>query len=401
MLAAQEAGLNVLQILDEPTAAALAYGYSRHEDMQKTILIYDLGGGTFDCTVMKLDFVGDSRKMEVITTGGNHQLGGKDWDALLTDWLIEEFCERTGEDPSEMRNDPEMIQFFSENSEKTKQLLSSKASTPVMIRFNGQKEKIDVTQEKFEELTEGKLNETIMLVEAMMEAKGLSVAKDIDEIILVGGSTYMPQVEKRLEQEYGKPWFRYEPNKAVAMGAALMASFAYDTGAKTGAGDTQAAGGGAFPSLGGSTNFEAEDGKTYEVIVKCTKSYGLICLDENDQRMVGNIIYKDTEKPCVQSRTFGVSVDNQSSVLLEIFENDSLKENAKEDESTRMYEDSPLPLPPGARKGDPIEITFILDANGMLKVEMVVAGQKQTVEPVRIGNGTNEIGMDTNLRLGG
>ena len=119
--------LTVYRIIDEPTAAAIAYGNSKNEDMNKTVLIYDLGGGTFDCTIMKLAFDGASRDMQVITTNGNHQLGGKDWDALLTELIIQKFCDITGDDPEEMGKDPEMKVWFSENTEKAKKNAYKKA----------------------------------------------------------------------------------------------------------------------------------------------------------------------------------------------------------------------------------------------------------------------------------
>lgn len=396
-LAAEKAGLNVLQILDEPTAAALAYGYSRHEDMKKTILIYDLGGGTFDCTVMALDFAGDQRKMEVITTGGDHMLGGKDWDAELIKYVTEEFCSRTGSDAVEMENDPDCRQMFSENAEKIKKLLTQKESAAMTVNFDGQKEKIEISREKFEETTEGLLNQTITLIDNMLSVKGLSMANDIDEIILVGGSTRMPQVKRRLEQEYGKPLSSYEPDKAVAMGAALMASFAnYATtgsaSSSTGASNDLA--------LGGATEFKDESGTSWEVKIKCTKSYGLIAYNAKHEREISNIILKDTEKPCSQTRGFCASAEGQSSALIEIFENDSLEDVVSEDMGIKMYEDATIQFPYAVPKGTPLQVTFIMDKDGMLEVELSVNGSApQRVTPVRVGNDTNFVGMENALTL--
>ena len=379
-LAAEKAGLNVLQILDEPTAAALAYGYSKQEDMNKTILIYDLGGGTFDSTVMKLNFVGDKREMEVITTGGDHLLGGKDWDAKLTEYITQEFCSRTGCDPDEMACDPECIQMFSENTEKTKKLLTSKESATMTVNYDGQKERIEITREKFDEITESKLNQTISLIDNMLNAKNMSM-NDIDEIILVGGSTRMPQVKARLEAEYGKPISSFEPDKAVAMGAALMASFANYATTKTSDGSGSSAGGGSSElSLGGATEFTA--------------------YDENNQRILSNIILKDTEKPCAVSRNFSASVNNQSAALIEILENNSVEESCPEEEGTKMYEDSTIQFPNPVPKGTPLEVTFVMDQDGTLEVELSVnGGPKQKVTPVRLGNDTNMVGMESSLKL--
>ncbi len=397
-MAGEKAGVEVLQILDEPTAAALAYGYSRHEDMQKNILIYDLGGGTFDCTLMKLDFQGDSRKMEVITTGGDHLLGGKDWDAKLTEYFTNEFCNRTGADPDAMSSDPDCIAMFSENSEKTKKLLTTKESATMTINFDGQKEKIEITREQFETETEGLLSQSVMLIDNMLTAKGLSMANDVDEIILVGGSTRMPQVKRRLEQEYGKPISSYEPDKAVAMGAALMASYAnYATSTDSSATGTNP-GAGSDGTLGG-ISFVDDKGTSVVVEVKCTKSYGLITY-RGDERLVSNIILKDSPKPTEETRQFSARSDGQSSVLLEIYENSELDMEVGEDICTKMYEDEPVQFPYAVKAGTPIGVTFKLDKDGMLQVGISVNGEPPVfATPKRIGNDTNDIGMDTVLTL--
>ncbi len=399
-LAAEKAGLNVLQILDEPTAAALAYGYSKQEDMNKTILIYDLGGGTFDCTVMKLNFVGDKREMEVITTGGDHLLGGKDWDRALTEYITEEFCNRTGCDAGDMACDAECIQMFSENIEKTKKLLTSKESATMTVSFDGQKERIEITRDKFNELTESLLNQTISLIDNMLSAKNLTM-DSIDEIILVGGSTRMPQVKARLDMEYGKPISSFEPDKAVAMGAALMASFAnYAT--STVSTDGQSATDGDMLSLGGATEFTDPQGRDFVVKIKCTKSYGIIALggENGEKRILSNIILKDTEKPCAVSKGFLTVCNNQASALIEILENNSLEDVCEEEEGTKMYEDSEIKFPYPVPKGTPMEVTFVMDKDGTLEVELSVnGGPKQKVTPVRLGNDANFVGMDTSLKM--
>lgn len=396
--AAEAMGLNVLQILDEPVAAALAYGYTRQEDMNKTILIYDLGGGTFDSTVLKLNFVGDKREMEVITTGGDHHLGGKDWDAKLTEYVTQEFCQRTGCDPDDMACDPECIQMFSENTEKTKKLLTAKESANMTVNFDGQKEKIEITRAKFDEITESQLNQTIMCIDNMLSAKQMTMDQ-IDEIILVGGSTRMPQVKARLDMEYGKPISSYEPDKAVAMGAALMASFANYATSSTASGD-QPAGGSEELSLGGAAEFTDPQGRDFTVKIKCTKSYGLIAVNSRGVRLLSNIVLKDTEKPCAISKSFTAVCDNQDSALIEILENDSVNDTCAEEEGDKMYEDSTIQFPHPVAKGTPLEVTFVLDQNGNLEVELSVdGGPKQRVTPVRIGNDTNFVGMDTALKM--
>ncbi len=393
--------LNVLQILDEPVAAALAYGNSRNEDMQKNILVYDLGGGTFDVTVMKLNFCGDSKNMEQVTTAGNHQLGGKDWDNQLRSYVANKFCEATGDDVDEMLSDPDQIAWFSENIEKTKIMLTKKEVATLVPSYNGNKEKIEVTREIFDSETEGLLNETIQLIDDMMAKANLNMETDIDEIILVGGSTRMPQVERRLTAEYGKPIAAYEQDKAVAMGAAFVASglSVNATAGNGGSGDEfSELGGDAFAPQedGGAIVIEGEDGVKTEIIVKCTKSYGLMAV-RNGEDIIANIIIKDTVKPALETRTFGTSVENQVTLNLRVFENDNNESNATVMESTELYENCIVELTPGLPKGAPIEITFNLDRSGILIITAldVTNGISKQVQPVRIGEAVNNIGMDS------
>lgn len=216
--------LKVLKIIPEPVAAALAFAELRHEKNQKNILIYDLGGATFDVTVMKLNITDDDKKAEIITIDGNHQLGGRDWDSALACYVRERFCELAGCDPDEILNDSDQNQWYSETIERAKMTLSRKEIVTVVPSFNGNREKIEITREIFEAETESLLNQTIQIIDDMLEKRGLSIATDIDEIVLVGGSTKMPQVKKRLMAEYGKPINSFEQDKLVAMGAALVAN---------------------------------------------------------------------------------------------------------------------------------------------------------------------------------
>lgn len=214
--------LNVLQFLNEPVAAALAYAENLHQDMQKTVLIYDLGGSSFDATVMNVNFTGNSRNMEIITTGGDHYFGGRNWDECLGDYVREMFCELTGADPDKMRNDPEMRYWFRENIERAKIMLSQKDRVVLIPYFDGEKVKIEITREIFETGTEHLLDHTIEILNEMLERKGLNFAEDIDEIWLVGGASKMPQVRNCLAREYNLPIRVCEPDKAVAMGAAIV-----------------------------------------------------------------------------------------------------------------------------------------------------------------------------------
>ena len=391
--AGEAAGFKVLKILDEPTAAGLAYGYSRSEDINKTVLIYDLGGGTFDCTVLKIDFSGSSKNMKVITTGGDHQLGGKDWDAKLAEYVRSEFAQKTGASADEMAQDTESRAWFSENIEKTKKLLTSKTNTSLLVSYAGDKEKIEINRETFDSLTSPELDRTIMLINDMLTQSGVSI-NDIDEIILVGGSTRMPQVQIKLEQEFGKPISSYEPDKAVAMGAALIADGA---NVESSSGGTASASAG---DTGGALAIKGRGGETIAIEEACTKSYGLAATIDGIER-VGNIIYKNAPKPTREEREFCTSTANQISINLRVYESDSLEEDVEIDNCIQMYESCIVNLTAGLPDSAPINIIFEIDGNGILTITAVdlINNIPTTVTPVRIGGAAANMGIDAVKKL--
>ena len=213
------AGLNVIEIISEPTAAALYYGCAKEQE-EKTILVYDLGGGTFDVTIMRIS----AGKIEVICSDGNHQLGGKDWDTEIMNYLATQFCEETGFDGD---FDEYAQQDLRLKAEKAKQQLSSREEVPVMLDAAGLRARISLSRTTFDEITQSLLNESIEKTDA-----AIAVAKEkgytVDEILLVGGSTRMPQVTKALVAKYGIEPKILEPDEAVAKGAAIYALGAYE-----------------------------------------------------------------------------------------------------------------------------------------------------------------------------
>lgn len=388
--------LKVLKILDEPTAAAIAYGDSKKEDMQKTILIYDLGGGTFDCTVMKLEFDGINRKMGVITTGGNHQLGGKDWDNALTQYVQQKFSEETGADISEMNDDVDLKAWFSENIEKAKQNLTSREVTSLTPTFNSSKARIEITREDFENVTSSLLDETILLVNDMLEKKKLNMATDIDEIILVGGSTKMPQVVQKLTNEYNKPISSFEPDKAVAMGAALLANNCVETEEIK-----------VIDEIGYPVPPICDRGTLVGgtvIIENCTKSYGVRYFDENKQPKVVNLILKDTEKPN-HGTTFDVFGDNLvfstepgmiSQVGILVLENDSLEQIVSIDECQEIYLEEEIKLDGEVPGNNPIAIELFIDGDGILTLKLtdLVTKKEYKMNPRRNSDEANQVGLD-------
>ncbi len=393
--------LKVLKILDEPTAAAIAYGNSRNEDMSKTILIYDLGGGTFDCTVMKLDFSGTSRKMKVITTGGNHQLGGKDWDEALSTLIRDKFCAATDNDSDEMRSDAESAAWFSENTEKAKKILTNRETTSLTPNYTGARERIEFTREEFEDATASLLDQTIMLVNEMLEKKGLSMATDIDEIILVGGSTYMPQVTKKLEAEYGKPISSYEPNKAVAMGAALVANDCVDQSTET----EESAGGGSDDDQGdrgGITLTNKNTGVDTEIVEACNKSYGLRIISGGEPKVL-NLVLKDTEKPAhgCSSDHFPLTITGDpapvSEVSILVLESDSLEELISLDECNELYVEEPIQLDGEVPGNNEVSVDIYVDRNSIVTLTLTdkVTGKTYQMKPRRKSDEANQVGMES------
>ncbi len=219
--------LQLLRIISEPIATAVAVCNLSKGDMDKTVLIYDLGGATFDCSVMRLIRHSDELDTKIITIGGDRQLGGKDWDKALTNLICEKICAATGYDVDEIRSDIAFNAWSINNIERVKSNLSYREKTICHTDFtidgNPCKERVEIKVEEFEDVTSTLLDQTIMLVNDMLEKKGLSMMSDIDEIILVGGSTKMPQVAKRLNAEYNKVIRSYEPDKIIAIGAAIVA----------------------------------------------------------------------------------------------------------------------------------------------------------------------------------
>ncbi|CCQ63061.1 Hsp70 family protein [Crocosphaera watsonii] len=212
--AGKKAGLNVLRIINEPTAAAIAYGV-RPNQTQSKILVYDLGGGTFDVSLV--DVMDD--ELRVIATDGDHILGGKDWDDRILQYLSTKFeddfgVELIGEDFNELMT----------LAEKTKISLSTKKSVKVSVQGSGYQEKYEITREQFEELTKDLMERTQMLVNIVLEDANITW-NDIDGVVLVGGSTRMPMVREYVEKMSGKrPLGGVNPDEAVALGAAIQAA---------------------------------------------------------------------------------------------------------------------------------------------------------------------------------
>lgn len=370
------AGLNVLEIISEPTAAALYYGCAKEQN-EKTILVFDLGGGTFDVTIMSIS----SEKIEVVCSDGNHELGGKDWDEAVMRYLAEEFMAQTNFNDE---FDEYAQQDMRLKAEKAKQQLSSREEVPVMLDAAGLRARISLSREKFDEITSTFLGEALDKTDA-----AIAVAKEkgysVDEILLVGGSTRMPQVTKALVDKYGMEPRILEPDEAVAKGAAIHAVNVYINNQKSlepGAiGETTVTAGGSTKEIN-ADDYKEElavqpemmsiGGKVQKVVVATTKSFAIEVLD-NDIRKCRNMIIKNQAMPdgsITVSKIFGTHDADQQNAELIVYESDFMDESFEPDPDF-VLGTATLELPGNLPAGAPIEITFTLNTEGILEVSGV------------------------------
>jgi molecular chaperone DnaK (HSP70) len=378
------AGNDKPNIIPEPTAAAFFYGLQKARE-NEIILVYDLGGGTFDITLLAVE----EGSVKAICIGGNDELGGKNWDDDLSNYCIAKAKDQ-GANPDEIYKDATLLGDLALKVEDAKKMLSAKDKTKIPMRLNSQNLVIELTQEKFEELTEGHLESTMALCKKMLEeAKTLGYPK-FDRLLLVGGSTKMPQVRKRLEKEFpGIPIEFNEPDEAVAKGAALYAwKLMIDgkiseelfklLGNKASGKSTEELSKENPEELKKATEKAAEkygisSDEAFVIsntsVKNCTsKSFGVVVIDQNSNKeIITNLIFKNSTLPITVSEQFGTNEANQESVQLQIMENLLPDKKIEDLKFGKVIGNSILPLPRGLPKGSPIEVTFELDNSSLLK----------------------------------
>jgi len=327
------AGLEVLRIINEPTAAALAYGVDKEDD--QTILVYDLGGGTFDVSILEIYLVDDQPQIEVKATSGDNRLGGDDFDEVVIEWILSEFKKTTGIDLS---GDMQAMSRLREAAEKAKIELSGTGTTQINLPFitmsDGQPEHLDLSlsRAKFEELIADLIERTMAPTRQAMKDAGVSKG-EVDKVILVGGSTRVPAVQTAIEKEVGKAPFKgINPDEAVAVGAALQAGI-----------------------------IVGDEGVTDVLLLDVTPlTLGIETLGGVTTMM----IERNTTIPSRRSEVFSTASDNQPAVEVHVLQGE--REFSKD--NTTLGRFHLMGIPPAPRGIPQIEVTFDIDANGIVNV---------------------------------
>ena len=358
------AGLDVKRIINEPTAAALAYGMDKKGGPDRKIAVYDLGGGTFDISIIEIADVDGEQQFEVLSTNGDTFLGGEDFDLALIDYLVEEFKK---DNSVNLKGDPLAMQRLKEAAEKAKIELSSAQSTDINLPYitadaTGPKHLVvNVTRAKLESLTETLVNRTIEPCKTALSDAGLK-ASDIDDVILVGGQSRMPLVQQRVQEFFGKePRKDVNPDEAVAMGAAIQGAV-----------------------LSGD--------KTDVLLLDVTPlTLGI----ETMGGVLTPIIEKNTMIPTKKSQVFSTADDNQPAVTIQVYQGE--RKIAAQNKLLGRFDLTDIP--PAPRGVPQIEVTFDINADGIMNISAKDkgTGKAQSIQ-IKADSGLSEAEIEQMVR---
>jgi len=359
MHAGQLAGLNVLQVINEPTSAALAYGLDKRHDDQ-TVFVFDLGGGTFDVTIMRIE----NHHIRMIASNGDHRLGGKDWDDVIVNWVAEEFDKQHGENPLV---DLQSYQDLYSRALSAKIQLSTRDKTTIVHSYNGKSVKLELSRDDFEARTSHYLEKCKTICEIVMQEAGMAWS-EINRILLTGGMTRMPSVRKMINDLSGvNVADDVSPDEAVAIGASIQAILAL-LNEEDQLGERQI-------SNEVREEYSDESGGLIKVTNITTHTLGVVLWDDaRIEEYVFPMIKKMTPVPAEIRNSFGTAKANLKSVMVRVVEG----------ESTVPGECMPLgsceiELPPFLPKGSPVDLTYRYDVNQVLEVTVDAYGKQNKV----------------------
>jgi molecular chaperone DnaK (HSP70) len=366
------AGLNVIDIISEPIAAAVTYGVLNPE-RDRTILVYDLGGGTFDTTVIALR----GGHIEVICTDGDHELGGADWDSRLVEHLAERF--RTEHpDAGDPLDDKQTEQQLRRDAEEAKKALTSRTQHTVRVMHAGRISPVEITREAFEELTKDLLDRTVEITGRTLNVARDKGVVDYDDLVLVGGSTKMPAVATRLNTELGLVPKLQDPDLAVAKGAAL---YAFEETFRRLLLEGQQGEAEEMANRAGLSQEQQRQIAARKIKTVASRAFGIVVLNTDSQaEEVVHLVLANDELPASRSEDFFTVHDDQTSADVRVMEQAGAVPSTEPADNTEIATGS-IRVPPGKKAGWPIQVTFTLDSSGLLHVTAI---EKETGERLEL-----------------